>query len=223
MTLLAHIYAVRELIGHGVPSDDFSYSDRLIAHFLKISRAKLIEQKTDKYSFISNQSYQDLCLDLELSNFHGCCDTTTECFILKSMLEIPKFLNSRWGNFIKIMDLNGEVIPEITLTQNKWSEYSLTPKNPVGWFMHNNHIYLVNAKILTKVLLNALFDDPEVIAKINCTVASTCDTLSETFPIDSDLIAPMYMLTLEFLTKSQSIPNDVQNNSKDDAVLYNPQ
>lgn len=96
MNLQHHVYAIKNLLSHGPASDDFRLSDRLIAHFLQVARAKLIEQKIDKYYYISEQSYQDWCADLELSNFHNCCTgPDVDCQILRSVLEVPKFLNSR--------------------------------------------------------------------------------------------------------------------------------
>lgn len=133
MTLNVHVYAIKNLLSHGPVSDDFSYSNRLIAHFLQVSRANLIEKKADKYHFISDQSYQSLCVSLELSSFHNCCDKPDQdCKILKSTTPIPKFLNSRWGNFLKVLDLSGRVIPEYNLTQNRYSKYSLVGPPKTG-------------------------------------------------------------------------------------------
>lgn len=96
MTLNEHVYAIKGRMSRGPVSKDFRYSNRFIAHELQVVRAKLLEQKANKYHYISEQSYQDLCVDLELSNFHSCCDATDiECKVLKSTTEIPKFLNSR--------------------------------------------------------------------------------------------------------------------------------
>lgn len=95
-SLLEHVYAVKGILSHGPSSDDFSFSDRLIAHFLQVARARLVEQKIDKYHFISEQTYQDWCVDLELSNFHNCCTgPNLDCKVLRSTIEVPKFLNSR--------------------------------------------------------------------------------------------------------------------------------
>jgi len=217
MTTLHHVYAIKNLLNHGPASDDFNYSDRLIAHFLQVARAKLIEQKADKYNFIAEQSYQDLCVDLELSNYHGCCGAAElDCKIMKSTLEIPKFLNSRWGNFLKVTDLEGTVIPELNLTQSKLSKYGLAPST-TGWFLSNNHIYIVNNKMLTKILLNALFDDPDSVHKKNCPDqpdGSTCVSFLNTeFPIDSDLVSPMYELVIKFLMLTSA--NDLENNARD--------
>lgn len=217
MNLIHHVSAVKNLIARGIPSDDFAFSDRLIAHFLGITRAKLIEQKIDKYHFISEQSYQSLCVSLEKSNFHNCCqEGDNDCQILKSVDEIPKFLNSRWGNFLKVMDLEGRVIPEISLTQSRFAEYALAPRI-AGWFMHDNHIYVVHNKVIETILLNALFDDPAQIHELNCpTTGENCnDFMSEQFPIDPDLTDAMYKLTLEYLLKSYQLPNDIENNAKD--------
>lgn len=125
MTLLQHIYAVKNILSHGPSSDDFSFSESFIAHMLQVARAQLMYDK-DLY-YISEQNYQDLCLDLELASFHECCDTPEfeDCKILKSTIELPKFLDSKFGNSIKVMDLLGNVLPEIKLTQNKYSQYAI--------------------------------------------------------------------------------------------------
>lgn len=39
--------------------------------------------------------------------------------------------------------------------------------------------------------------------------------MSENFPIDSDLIEPMYKLTLQFLLQSEQLPTDKENNASD--------
>lgn len=221
MTLLEHVYAIKNLLSHGPSSDDFSYSNRLIAHFLQVARAKLIEVKADKYHFISDQSYQSLCVDLELSNFHNCCEKDDlECKILKSVNPIPKFLNSRWGNFLKVMDLSGRVISELNLTQNRYSIYALT-KTKTGWFLHDNHLYVVNNKYLETVMLNALFDNPEEIYQKNCATSGTncSDFMDEQFPIDSDLIEAMYKLALQMLMVGMRNPTDIENNAKDTQTI----
>lgn len=208
MTLLSHVYAIKNLLSHGTPSDDFSYSNRLISHFLRVARSYLIEKKIDRYNVISEQSYQDLCLTLAEADFHNCCDfitVPTDCKLMKSTMVIPKFLNSRWGNFMRVTDLVGAVIPEITLTQNKFAAYSLAPANKTqtGWFMHDNHLYVLNNLFLERVLLNALFDNPAEIHDLNCVVTeSNCtDFQDEEFPVDSDLVRDMYQLTLDFFIK----------------------
>jgi len=83
--------------------------------------------------------------------------------------------------------------------------------------MHNNYIYVVNNKFLTKIILNGLFNDPEQIHELNCPGTDTgCpEFLLQEFPIDSDLVDNMYKLTLDMLLLSYRQPIDTENNSKD--------
>lgn len=217
MILLQHVYTLKNLLTHGISSDDFSYSDRLIAHVLRVCRATLIEQKINKYNPVSPQSHQDLCVPLALSNFHGCCDVPSmECKILRSTFTVPKFLTSRWGNYVKVSDMIGVTIPEFNLTQNRLAQWGLVTI-PTSYFLHNNYLYVINNSFIDTVLLNALFDNPEEIYELNCNIESNdCgDYLGQEFPLDSDLIKPMYEMALDMLTRSMSLPKDEENDAKD--------
>lgn len=224
MKINEHIYAIKNLLSAGPVTDDFKFSNELIAHFLEVTRAILTEQKADKYRFISEQSFQSVCLHLQLSSFHNCCDGPTDlCKVLRSSIKIPKFLNTRWGAFIKVTDLVGNVIPRITFTQDKYSKFSRTKKHKVGWFIHDGYLYIINNTDLELVLLTGLFNKPTEIEAINCsnnTTISTCpEPFTTEFPIDSDLVEPMYKKTLDFLLRATGIPQDNENDSRDIQVL----
>lgn len=225
MILKEHLFAIRDLISKGPASDDSAYSLRFLAHLLNVARATLTEQKADKYSYISEQSFQSLCIPLQLGNFHNCCEVTdVECKVLKSVDPLPKFLNARWGDFAKVMSLTGEVIPKTSPTLNKYSEYTITNVIPkIGWFIHDNHLYIINNKKLEMVLLNCLFDDPVQIKTLNCsndTTQATCpDWYDEEYPIDPDLIRPAYLLVLDLILNSRKLPpNDSANDAQDSQV-----
>lgn len=222
MTLTHHCDAIQNLITKGSPSDDSSYSLRLIAHFLNVTRALLIEQKADKYHYISEQSFQSLCVDLELGSFHNCCEgPDTKCKVLKSKTKLPKFLNTRWGDFAKVMTLDGEVISKSSMTINKYAAYSLTSiDKETGWFIHDNYLYVINNKSLEKVLLSSLFTNPEDIEKANCETSTNAlcqGPFDAEYPIDADLIPIMYKMTMEFLLQSVNNipPKDNENDSRD--------
>ena len=96
MTLGTHLHSIKTMLSKGPASDDSSFSLRLIAHYLNVARALLTEQKADKYTYISEQSFQSLCVPLELGTFHNCCDYPgATCKVLKSVSPLPKFLNTR--------------------------------------------------------------------------------------------------------------------------------
>ena len=224
MTLKQHVLAIRNLISKGPASDDTAYSLRLLAHFLNVARALLTEQKADKYTYLSEQSFQSLCVPLELSTFHNCCAVTNvECKVLKSVNTIPKFLNARWGDFAKVMTLTGDVLSKTSPTSNKYSAYTISNTNPkAGWFIHDNHLYVTNNKYLETILLNCLFDNPIEITKLNCAAGindSCADWYDGEYPIDPDLVSPAYKLVLEMIFNSMRMPpQDTANDSQDNQV-----
>ncbi len=224
MTLKEHTQAIRNIITKGQASDDSAFSLRLIAHFLNIARAILTEQKANKYTYISEQSFQSLCVPLELSSFHNCCSIdTVDCKVLKSVNPLPKFLNARWGDFAKVMTLVGEVISKSSPTTNKYSAYTISNNPPkAGWFIHDNHLYIINNKELEDVLLNALFNNPIEITQLNCPAnnTSTCpDWYDAEYPIDPDLVSPAYKLALEMILTSYRLPpQDTINDAQDNQV-----
>lgn len=224
MTLKYHCYAIRNLLSKGIASDDTQYSLRLIAHFLNVARAILTEQKADKYRYISEQSFQSLCVPLEKGQFHNCCDyPNATCLVLKSIDPLPKFLNSRWGDFAKVMTLAGEVLSKGSTTSNSYSKYTVTNKKAKpSWFIHDNHLYVLNNTFLEVILLNGLFDNPIEIEQLNCPADSdqTCpDYFDSEYPIDPDLIEPAYKKVLDLFSYSMRIPiKDTENDAKDSQV-----
>lgn len=222
MTLGTHVYAIRNILSKGPSSDDSSFSLRLIAHYLNVARALLTEQKADKYTYISEQSFQSLCIPLTLGTFHGCCNITDiDCKILKSVDPIPKFLNTRWGDFVKVMTLTGEIISKGSMTMNKYAAYTVTNFTPKpSWFVQDNYLFVINTKNLELVLLNSLFSDPLVVNSLNCTSTTSggfCpDWLDAEYPIDPDLVSPAYNMVLQFFRTSLSLPpNDTSNDATD--------
>lgn len=216
MTTRQHVYAIKNLLSGGPSSDDFQFSNRLIAHFLQVARTLLIEQKANKYIPISPQSYQSWCVELEKGSYHNCCDTPqSNCELLKSTIKIPKFLSTRFGDLIKVTDMNGTPVSKTSPTTQRLSKFSITNKIPkVGYFIHDNYLYIVANKSLKKVLLNNVFFDPSEIQTLNCSsdTGSCIDPFDVDFPIDADLIAPMYELTLKYLTSSRL--HDYENDAR---------
>jgi hypothetical protein len=111
----------------------------------------------------------------------------------------------------------GTVIPEINLTQRRYGKYAIVPQK-TGWFMHNNYIYIINNAVISQIILNALFNDPEQIHNYNCPNSSDtpcADFMDTEFPIDSDLVDGLYKLALDLIGYSYKFNIDTENNAKD--------
>lgn len=118
------------------------------------------------------------------------------------------------------MTLDGEVLSKGTPTMNKYAAYTVSnnPAKP-SWFIHDNHLFVLNNTFLEVILLNSLFDNPITITQLNCdnTDATTCPGwLDAEYPIDPDLVAPAYQMVMQFFFNSYKLPsNDTANDATD--------
>jgi len=209
MTLLEHIYAVKELISKGPSTRDFRYSDEVIKHFLITERANLLKNKINKYHHISNSNYQTICVDLEKSDISECCDTPI-CVVLKSKTKLPETVTARFGELMKVTDLVGNSISYLDATSNKYSKYALSPAT-IGYYIQNGYLIIILNTHLEKVLVTALFLDNSA----SCTEG--CDPLAETFFIDNDLVSSLYTAVVQKLLLVNT-KNDTKNDGRDNIL-----
>lgn len=220
-TLSQHVYAVKNLLNNGVPSDDSRLSNRLITHFLKMSRSVLVKQKLDKYHTLSENNYITLCLPLELSQYNECkCGPAdVNCKILKATCKLPKEINSNKRTSIQVQYIDGSIMDKTNITTNKLTKYSITQCNPnPGWLMNSRDLYVLNTKELPLVIVKGIWEDPEAISGFcgcndSITEVPCYDINQDEFPIDSELVMPMYSMTLQFLQNSTTQPIDNENDS----------
>ena len=226
-TKLEHIYAIQNIINKGAKSDDARISNRLVEHFLNASRSILIKQKLDKYQPLSNYSYQSICIELEETANHNCPCVTEDlgCKVLKSKVDLPSEITKRWKSSMIVKFLDGRLIDKISKRSNEYSKYSLTKNttalNTEGWLIEDNKLVILNNpnNMLQIVTATAAWSDPgEVSDYGDCstsTTATTCiDERTAAYPIDPDLVIPMYKMTLELLGIAYKYPEDNENNAR---------
>lgn len=218
-TFAHHVYFIQNIINKGVPSDDNRISNRLVGHALKSARSRLIKQKLDKTQFISDFSYQKICVPLVLETYHDCgCLASTGCKILRSKYKLPNFFTHKQGDTFQAMKLTGKQISKSSLTSDSLAEYSITNKNTLGYFLENNHIYIINNTALSVINVKAIWEDPDEVTEYSqqvCPDITNCaDYMSDEFPIDAELTLSMYQLTLEILGIAVRYPEDDKNDGK---------
>lgn len=214
--LTTHIYAVKNLISRGPSSDDMDYSNRFIAHLIKINRNLLMRRKADKFQSMSPFSYQSLCVDLERASYTECTtlNLPADCMLLRSTIEIPNILGAGRRTLGRITYVDGRPISHISPQAMAWNKYRENQVNSDRYFIHNKRLYILPAnKYLKKVFVYAIFEDPEEIANIESTCISPGDKVD--FTIDAELIPPLYELVLQQLAATKALPRDDENNAKD--------
>lgn len=229
-TLKEHVYAIKNILNKGIPSDDSRFSDKLIAHYLKQSRGLLLKRKLDKNRYISPLNYQRVCVPLELVTYGDCAcisDVFADCKILRSTCELPKVFANKQKVALSIKAIDGTVLSETSLTKDKLKAYSLSQQSPkLGWFIENGRLYILYNQTTTLVIAVALWEDPEEVSDF-CTCGDSgedsttpCyDSQNDTFPIDVDLVMPMYEMTLQMFGVAMRYPEDNENNARSTEVV----
>ena len=221
MELNKHVYAIQRIIGNGKPSDDKKFSNSFIAHLLKVNRAILLKRKMDKERYLNPSNRQLICLPMEEADYANCPNCNIPdlgCTLYRSVRELPSVIYNRSGTSYIVRNVLGDIINPYTLTNSKYSEFSYVDNSKEGWFISDQYLYLFNP--IKLVIVDFIPEDPENIFEL-----SGCDevdpqttpcikSMVNEFPIDPDLINPMYKLTLEMVGISYKYPEDNLGNAR---------
>ena len=226
-TFNEHIYYIKNIINKGVASDDARLKDRIIAHTLKQSRSLLIKQKLDRMEGISDLNYQSFCLDFVPHDFHdcNCIPDIFQCQILRSVQEIPAYLVSAKKKYIEFRYVDGRKMSSTSYSNFLFSQFSRASADEPTWFLYDKHIYITNTLSLKKGVVRAIFEDPERVILEECETAGSgpCNPFDGDFPIDADLVLPMYKVTLEMLGLAYNYTEDTENNARSNKTVKDAQ
>lgn len=226
MTRNQHIYAIKNLINKGIASDDSRITNSLILHYLSSARSLLLKRKLDKDHNISEHSYIRICVELVKDTYHdcNCIPDQLGCQILRSKCKIPSDVLTRWGKGITVKSVNGQVIDKTSITQNDLAQHSLSGAgDQVGWFIEDSYLYILNTLTLPMVIVKGIWADPTAVDNYcGCEDSDNdgpCyDPNKDEFPIDPELVMPMYEMTMSFIRQAFGFPEDNENNTRDTQV-----
>lgn len=221
-TIGAHIDYIRELLRQ--TSDDTNYPDELIYKAIIEARAILLYRSLSKHKFVSEFNYQTFCLPLELTNYTDCeCIPEDDCKVLKSTIEIPIPMVNQIGVLMQITDTDRKTIyrnkrPYVA----KLDKYKTTNKDVPYYDILNRkavifrHPDKYNLKL---VLVTGIFEDPmEVSNELFCTNGPCYEPLKDHFPLEGNLIMPLYELVLKQFGFSFNMVEDDSNDASQDNI-----
>jgi hypothetical protein len=213
MTVKEHIDVLKELYYRGAASDDRRLSDRFFSRILYAIRNKLIKEKLDKGGSLSEEAYSVVCVDLINSPMHICNCADGACEYKRSAVKLANPLNSKKGNTITVMNLNGSVIDSYGIDVNQYQKFALNKKKDTAWFYFNNYIFIINNKDIKKVMV---FSEQQKLA------TETCGGLNQpacVYPnsdgsfIPGDMEAIMYEMSLMLINKTPRIQDKLNDNT----------
>jgi len=223
MKLNEAITRLKVALNKGIPSNDGRYSSEYLYSQLKTMRAKRLRQKLDQFAFISNYTFSTIdCIPLVLGQFSDCPCFTSDCFILRSKYQIPQLISYRSGLYLKVFTISGKEISETSKIKENNKQYRKTQVNELGYFFHNNYLFIVGSTTLKTVMLTGIFVDPLELEEIPLCdpegnpLNGTCfNPLTENFPIDEELYEDIEaMIIQKILTFEQSTTEDTENNDR---------
>jgi len=222
MTVKEHIDVLKELYYRGAASDDRRLSDKFFSRILFSVRNKLLKERLDKGYSLSEDAYSVICVDLQDSPIHTCNCAEGACEYKRSIVKLPNPLNSKKGNTITAMNLNGNVIDSYGIDTNQYQQYALNKKKDTAWFYFNNYIYVLNNKDIKKVMVKAIFSEQ---IKDNTEVCGGSGQPACVYPgntgsfIPGDMEAILYEMSLILINKSDRVQDKLNDNT--DSVEQN--
>jgi len=176
----------------GMPNDDYSREQIMFKIFRW--RELLIRRDVERNGInpIFQQSIN--CLELELTDETICCGVTTECKVLKSVLEIPQLIRIKGRHAFTITSTNDDTVFAAMKHTEVRSLPNLRFTGDVkrAFLKPDNYLYILNDKFTRYANMSALFFDPRQAARFRNCSGDPCYTNDSPFPISGDFINAIY-------------------------------
>jgi hypothetical protein len=222
-TLNELIYAVINTVRSKTQTGD-PITKELVAYHIKNVRAQLIKQEGNKGYSADPYIIQDLgCLELEKVDSADCCTDESDCIVLRTKEKIPSIIELHHKQLIS------RVGPVDKTSMNfDWIDYSRVPfignnrftKSRIKAYQMNNggHIYLITptflSKGLKKINVQAVFENPQDVAKFQNCEGLSCYDDDSPYPIKDWMIPTIIdIVVTKFIGKTAQAPQDNTNDA----------
>jgi len=205
--------------GTGRYSDDSLLSQEQVEFSVINNRNFLIRQDQNKGRSLSDNVTQTLpCVEFISVDASECCDTSTECTVLRSKLKIPKPIELYQRDLITRVsgnDITGTSFSFMPYARFIRSGISKWTKNSAKATLKNGYIYIINPPFaFSKGSITGVFEDPREAGQHFTCTGSPCYTNDMAFPISSHMIPLLKELVLKDLKIQVSVPSDFKGDEE---------
>lgn len=176
----------------------------------------------------SDSNYQQICIPLTADN--GTVDFCGKEDVLRSIDKVPYTMVNLGAH--TIYPPAGFIYGNFQLVNNTKFKYS--GHNPyLGNMVYatigpDDHLYLKSKNKdflnLSKVVMSAIFEDPEKAALMECDsdgkCADNCDLMDKRFPLDDSYLPLLMQFCVRDITGAAWKPSDDSNNASDDLARF---
>ena len=225
------VYDILEDLNSQHISDDIDVDERQIIHKLNVQRSLWIRNELNKPGrTIDPATVQSLgCVELELADASDCPDLPLGCSLLRTKCEIPKTVELHNRNAItKVgsIDKLDYFFSFVPYQQAIFSGNGKYNKESIFAFLHSNRMYFkvnkAQQKLLRKVNIMGIFEEPSVIEKFCNQDGSTCFSKDDEYPLSSWMLPFVKEQILKNFIQSMQMPEDRINDATSQPVTGRP-
>jgi len=212
---------IRNIASSGPTPVDFRISDDEILHWINETRSMMINQAIQKRQDISDVWIQTIgCLALTEVDTSECCEVTTDCYMLRSEVQLPPTIETDGINMImQVAGIDGStVIAKINPFRSRFRAYNKFVKNTPGWYLKNRYLYITNSDLsLGMVSLKGIFENPlDLNSFVDCNNQS-CITLESEYPMSLKMANDVTNYIINTKVKPYMLNGqDTKNNANDE-------
>lgn len=222
ITLNKIISDIRNIASSGPTPDDFRITDRQIELWVHEYRSTFISQSIDKLKSISDTWIQTLkCVELQQVDKAECCDIDIDCFVLKSVQQLPDTIENKDSNLIlSVTGLDDTTITPTNRFKYSYKKYSRYTGKNKGWFLKDNYLYIMNDTLLERVNVIGIFEDPSEVGKFKNCSGEPCWTIDSQYPVSMKMAKDITnTVVVEKVRPFMIFPQDSKNDSANETQL----
>jgi hypothetical protein len=203
-------------------SDDLDISERQILYKIGVQRALWIRNELNKPGrTIDPFIVQSLgCVELEAADSSECPTLPSGCLVLRTKCDLPKTVELHHREAItKVgpIDKLDYFFSFVPYQQAVFSGSGKYNKKSIFAFIYNKRMYFkvndAQAKLLRRVNIMGIFEDPEAVAKFCNTDGTACFNPDSEYPISNWMVPFIHEQVVKQLIASLQLPEDNTNDA----------
>lgn len=219
MTVNQIISDIRNIATSGSNSIEFKIEDSQILLWCNEIRALLIAQSLAKRQDINDTWVQSIsCLELELVDSSECCTINTDCYVLRTKLDLPNTIDTAYdNNIIRVTKPDGSIISKSNAFRSMYNSFNKYTSNKPTWYFKNNKIYITSELLLESINVWGIFDDPTELRTFTSCNGNSCFSYDDEYPCSLKMANDITNIVLKtkvypFLQLPADNTNDAANN-----------
>jgi hypothetical protein len=144
-----------------------------------------------------------------------CCLASSDCKVLKSVLQLPSTIDTYKDNLIlSVRTMDGSSIPKSNPIKQKYQQYNKYTNNDKSWCIIDNYLYIINDPYLEMVGVDLIVEYPSDLKRFVSCDGESCWTINSNYPVTLSLASEIINLVINTKVKNfMNFPSDTSNNA----------